>query len=80
MEFSDPSRDWTHFQQGPLSDEAWRHFKRVVELCHAYKDRDERAKRIRKSPPREGGKQRSEWRQRIKDAENDKMRTAYLVA
>jgi hypothetical protein len=89
LEYWKPSLDWGKFKQGPLSDEAWRHFKNTVSLAHSACHWDEVANKQKITPlPRsffeetkyQNKKRRDERANEIERSEGHRDRAIFLLA
>jgi hypothetical protein len=84
-----PIIDQAAFRQGPISDEVWRCFKQVVQLCHAFRHWEQDAHNKRLSPPRmysvpaeskrQFKKRQDEWKEDIRRSENHRNRAQFLA-
>lgn len=90
LEYWSPAIDWSRFEQGALSDQAWNLFKAVVQLSHAHGHWAKVAQEIRLSPPRQlvfpsetkqqHKKRQDAWKRDIERAEGHMHRAAFLAA
>ncbi|MCP3476505.1 hypothetical protein NLM33_40560 [Bradyrhizobium sp. CCGUVB1N3] len=90
LEFWRPKIDWANFDQGPVSDAMWNHFRNVVMLCHAYDHWKMAANATRLAPPRsyvgmpetkaDQKRRKNEWKRNIDAQEGHMHRSAFLAS
>ena len=85
-----PVIDWGRFEQRAISDEMWRYFKQLVQLCHAFRHWEEEIQNKKASPPRhfefppenerEYKNRRNQWNTDIRQNETYMHRAGHLAA
>ncbi|MBK3665085.1 hypothetical protein JJE66_28115 [Bradyrhizobium diazoefficiens] len=89
LEFWRPTINWTGFDQGPISDAMWNHFRNVVMLCHACEHWKAASNATRLAPPRsyvgmpeskgDQKRRKSEWKRSIDVQDGHMHRAAFLA-
>ncbi|MET4297155.1 hypothetical protein ABIB06_007930 [Bradyrhizobium sp. LB8.2] len=90
FEFWRPYIDWTRFDQGPISDAMWNHFRNVVMLCHTCEHWKAAANATRLAPPRsyvgmpesigDQKRRKNEWKRSIEVQDGHMHRAAFLAS
>jgi hypothetical protein len=89
LEYWNPNIDWSKFDQGSITDDIWKHFKELVQLCHAFRHWEEATTDIRLSPPRQWEwppesarqfkKRQDQWKAEVRRREGHMNRAGFLA-